>query len=383
MPNQNSRKPVGARQASPSSSRPPSAAGFTPARRPRPENAVPAERRATHASPLQTATEDAGRPQTSPLQTYRLTIEYDGSRFSGWQDQKNAKTIVGELKAAFKDAGFEPSDLGGAGRTDAGVHALAQVAHLRLKKKSDGVSLANAVNHRLPGGIHVLAIDPVPESFHARHDASSRTYLYQISKRRTAFAKRFVWWVKEPLDVSKMREAAAMLAGRHDFRLLSDLAEGQTSTIVVVEKAEIIEQGALILFRFTASHFLWRMVRRVVGALKKVGEGSLSLAEWQGLLAAKAAPPERGTPAEWTAPASGLFLEHVQYPAGLALAPIRPATPVAAVGSTPRMYAPAAEGGHEAKGRHDHKTRPGARPRPPHRPPTPMKHFKKPDRRKS
>jgi tRNA pseudouridine38-40 synthase len=143
---------------------------------------------------------------------------------------------------------------------------------------------------------------------------------------------------------------------------------------VVVEKAEIIEQGALILFRFTASHFLWRMVRRVVGALKKVGEGSLSLAEWQSLLAAKPAPPERGTPAEWTAPASGLFLEHVQYPAGLVLAPIRPATPVTAVGSTPRLHAPSSaptrERRPETKGRPDHKARPGARPHSPHRPNT-------------
>jgi tRNA pseudouridine38-40 synthase len=292
-------------------------------------------------------------PEPAPppaLHTYRLTLEYDGSRFSGWQDQKNAKTIAGELRTAFKDAGFEPSDLGGAGRTDAGVHALAQVAHVRLKKKSDGVSLANALNQRLPGGIHVLAVEPAADSFHARHDAKARTYLYQLSRRRTAFAKRFVWWVKEPLALDRMRQAAAMLAGRHDFRLLSDPAEHQTSTVVVVERAEIVEQGALVLFRITASHFLWRMVRRIVGALKKVGDGSLSLAEWAQLLAGKPLPPERGAPAEWTAPASGLFLEHVQYGDSGPPAPPRPVTPVAAVSTGARPPSLATGRSREAHG---------------------------------
>lgn len=298
--------------------------------------------RATHASPLP--------PDPAPeLHTYRLTLEYDGSRFSGWQDQKNAKTIAGELRAAFKDAGFEPSDLGGAGRTDAGVHALAQVAHVRLKKKSDGVSLANALNQRLPGGIQVLAVEPVPADFHARHDATARTYLYQLSRRRTAFAKRFVWWVKEPLAVDRMRQAATLLAGRHDFRLLSDLAEGQASTVVVVEKAEIVEQGALVLFRITASHFLWRMVRRIVGALKKVGDGSLSLEEWGLLLAARPLPPERGAPAEWTAPASGLFLEQVQYGAAGTLTPIRAVTPVAEISHRPKPASTPAHAGSRGR----------------------------------
>lgn len=261
--------------------------------------------------------------------TYRLLVEYDGTRFSGWQEQKNAKTVAGELKAALKDAGCSVLELGGAGRTDAGVHALGQVAHLRLAKKIQPEALEHALHQRLPGSIQVLAVTPATPRFHARHEAVSRSYLYQLSRRRTAFAKRFVWWVKEPLDLGRMVQAAALLAGRHDFRLFAEGAEEQASTLVEVESVEIVEEGALVLLRFSASHFLWRMVRRLTGALVRIGTGALPLAAFEGLVAAHPLPPGLGTPAEWTAPASGLFLERVRYPGEGALLPLRSATPVA------------------------------------------------------
>ena len=168
------------------------------------------------------------------MPTYRLTLEYEGTRYRGWQEQQNARSVLGELRRAIAETGVEIKDLGGAGRTDAGVHALAQVAHLRLGKGVDPAALRRAVNDRLPPDIHLLSLQPAAADFHARHSAASRSYLYQISCRRTALAKRFVWWVKSPLDTRRMEAAAALLAGRHDFKLFCERPAEQTSTLVVV-----------------------------------------------------------------------------------------------------------------------------------------------------
>lgn len=264
------------------------------------------------------------------MPTYRLTLEYEGTRYHGWQEQKNARSVAGELRRAVEEAGETVKDLGGSGRTDAGVHALAQVAHLRLGRTVDPEALRRAVNDALPPDIHVLALAPVADKFHARHSAVSRSYLYQISRRRTALAKRSVWWVKRPLDERRMGQAAALLAGRHDFRLFCEKPGEQPSTLVEVESAELAAPGALLLVRLTASHFLWKMVRRVVGALVKVGAGELDQRGFAALLAGETPRGGRGLPAEWTAPPSGLFLERVLYPGDPPLPPLAPAVPVAA-----------------------------------------------------
>jgi tRNA pseudouridine38-40 synthase len=261
--------------------------------------------------------------------TYRLTLEYEGTRYRGWQEQQNARSVAGELKRAIGEAAGEVKDLGGSGRTDAGVHALAQVAHLRLARAVEPEPFRRSVNERLPPDIHLLAVAPAAASFHARHDAVSRSYLYQISRRRTALAKRFVWWVKDPLDAARMSAAAASLTGRHDFRLFCERPGEQPSTIVVVEGAEVASAGALVLVRLTASHFLWKMVRRVVGALARVGSGRLEPRAFAAFLAGEM-PKGAGLPAEWTAPPSGLFLERVLYAGDPPLAPLGPAVPVAA-----------------------------------------------------
>lgn len=262
------------------------------------------------------------------MPTYRLNIEYEGTRYHGWQEQKNARSVAGELRRAVEEAGGAVKEIGGSGRTDAGVHALAQVAHLRLARTVEPGPFRRAVNDLLPPDIHVLAMTAVPNEFHARHSATSRFYLYQISRRRTAFAKRWVWWVKRPLDAARMAEAAASLAGRHDFRLFCERPSEQPSTIVVVEGVEVVEDGALILVRLAASHFLWKMVRRVVGTLVQVGAGELDRPSFLSLLATK--EPKGKKPAEWTAPPSGLFLERVLYPGEAPPGPVRPVTPVPA-----------------------------------------------------
>lgn len=248
--------------------------------------------------------------------TFRLTLEYDGTKYSGWQEQTNARTVAGVLRAALEEVLGERVELMGSGRTDAGVHALAQVAHLRLKHKPKLPlePLLRAVNDRLPSDVVLLELAPAPPRFHARHDALTRTYLYQISIRRTAFGKRHVWWVKPPLNVDRMAEAAALLAGRHDFRNFAqaDPSKPGESTIVVVQAASVVREDDLILFHITASHFLWRMVRRLVGALVKVGLGEVTLDDFRSLLAGD--PRPELPVAAWTAPASGLFLESVEYP---------------------------------------------------------------------
>src|SRR5215212_3207588 len=140
---------------------------------------------------------------------FKLTIEYAGTRYSGWQIQKNAKTIAGEIDRAVRTVtGRNDFELYGSGRTDAGVHALAQVAHLDVSTSLPPDTLCRRVNDELASDINILSAAQVPHRFHARHDAVARRYLYQIARRRTAFAKNYVWWVKEPLDANAMRAAA-------------------------------------------------------------------------------------------------------------------------------------------------------------------------------
>jgi tRNA pseudouridine38-40 synthase len=243
------------------------------------------------------------------MPTWKMTIEYDGTRYRGWQSQKNTeRTVQGVLIRAARELFEEEIAIGGSGRTDAGVHALAQVAHLKAKKSLTPIAIEHGLNDRLPFDVNVLSVEPAAPSFHARHDAKSRTYLYRISRRRTAFDKRFVWWVKDRLNVAAMSRAAKTIAGRHDFSSFCENPEGQESTVVVVAKCDVLDMLHEIHCRIEASHYLWKMVRRLVGSLVEVGRGNLSPEDFEKLLREKS-----GEPAKWTAPPSGLFLEKVSY----------------------------------------------------------------------
>ena len=246
---------------------------------------------------------------------FKLTIEYAGTRYSGWQIQKNARTIQGEIDRAVRTiTGRKDFELYGSGRTDAGVHALAQVAHLDVSTTLPPDTLRRRLNDELPSDINILSAVVVPHRFHARHHAVARRYLYQISRRRTAFAKAYVWWVKEPLDVQRMRLAAQAFVGRRDFQsftpeVTSAEEEMETrSTLVLVERLEIVEDGDLILIGIEGSHFLWKMVRRIVGVLVEIGRGGLEPGA-----AAEFLTGGSTMPARLTAPPSGLFLERVLY----------------------------------------------------------------------
>ena len=249
---------------------------------------------------------------------YRLTIEYAGSRYSGWQIQRNARTVQGELNRALAEAlGKATFETYGSGRTDAGVHALAQVAHLDTSATLPPATLVARTNDALPADINVLDAERVSPRFHARHSAVARSYVYQIARRRTAFAKPFVWWVRESLDVDRMRVAAQALTGLADFRAFTDDDPDEKSTKVLVNEIAIAEDGALVLVRVVGSHFLWKMVRRIVGVLVEVGRGGLAPGEVASLLASDSELPPR-----LTAPASGLFLERVYYDAPTELPPL-------------------------------------------------------------
>jgi tRNA pseudouridine38-40 synthase len=253
---------------------------------------------------------------------FKVFVEYTGTNYSGWQKQpgqSSIKTVQGSLvsaiTAAFKKTKAQNKfiDLQGAGRTDAGVHAIEQVAHLECETMLAPEILKMKINDELPSDINILEIDKAHKNFHARHDAKSRQYLYVISKRRTAFEKRYVWWIKDRLDVKKMKDAAKLFAGMHDFRNFADKTPEDKSTKCLVESIEVTETAEKIFIRIKASHFLWKMVRRIAGTLVEVGRGNISNGDISPLMKVGVTEDSIYDPARFTAPPSGLFLEKIYY----------------------------------------------------------------------
>jgi tRNA pseudouridine38-40 synthase len=254
---------------------------------------------------------------------FKVFLEYEGTRYSGWQVQKNARTVQGEITAALRDILKSTTfEFYASGRTDAGVHALMQVAHLEAKTVLAPEILRMKLNDLLPADINVLEIEKAPKDFHARRDALSRSYLYQISRRRTAFGKRYVWWVKDTLDFQRMEKASSLFVGMKDFRSFTADDHEEKSTKVEIEKIELAEAADLILVRIVGSHFIWKMVRQIVGVLVEAGRGKLSSDEIAAMFHKKSEVPAR-----LTAPPSGLFLESVLYkghPPSRELLPVLP-----------------------------------------------------------
>ena len=256
---------------------------------------------------------------------FKLTIEYAGTRYSGWQIQTNARTVAGEIERAVREGTKRREfELYGSGRTDAGVHALAQVAHLDIYTDLTPEMLRRKINDELPADIHIRMVETAPHRFHARHDAIERAYLYQISTRRTAFGKPFVWWIREPLSMDAMREAAAAFVGLQKFDAFTADDPEDKSTKVLVDAVEIEPAGALILIRVRGSHFLWKMVRRMVGVLAAVGRGELPASDAGRFLETDHAAATKKTAAALAAPAAGLFLEAVRYRGDPPLGELKP-----------------------------------------------------------
>ncbi|HUL43568.1 MAG TPA: tRNA pseudouridine(38-40) synthase TruA [Bacteroidota bacterium] len=240
---------------------------------------------------------------------FRVTLEYEGTRYSGWQVQKNARTVQGELLHAARTI-FKTTDLEfmGSGRTDAGVHAAQQVAHLDVRTVLAPEIIRLKFNDELPADINILGVEKSTPSFHARHDAIARSYCYQICRRRTALGKRFVWWIKDPLDAGRMKRAARLFEGMRNFQSFTADDPEDKSTTVLVESVECAEAGSLVLIRIIGSHFLWKMVRQIVGMLVEVGRGKYGEEKIGEFLSGPSDEPAR-----FTAPPSGLFLERVYY----------------------------------------------------------------------
>lgn len=256
---------------------------------------------------------------------YKLTIEYDGRPFSGWQRLPNAPSVQGALEDAVEKLTGVRSEIVGAGRTDAGVHACGQVAHVDIEKPFAPQRLADALNaHLRPHSISVLATEAAEPEFHARFDATRRSYLYRIVNRRAPLALDAgkAWRVARALDVEAMHAAAQRLVGRHDFTTFRDSHCQAKSPVKTLDRAEVVRaanvlsspvnsggsHGAHVRFHFTAQSFLHRQVRSMVGTLVEVGLRKMTADEVSDALAA--ADRARCGP---VAPADGLYLMRVDY----------------------------------------------------------------------
>ncbi len=239
---------------------------------------------------------------------FRLSIEYDGTDYSGWQVQNGQVTVQGEIEEALTRIFGYHVRITAAGRTDSGVHARAQVAHLDLNDEPDTGRLLRSLNGVLHRDIRVKSIDSVDQVFHARYDAVLREYIYKISAQPTALMRRFVWQLYYQLDLEKMNAAATIILGKHDFASFCRTKSDVENHICNIELASWYEQDGLLLFCIRADRFLHGMVRALVGTMVDLGRGRIDTTEFRNILAAgdrRSAGP--------AAPARGLTLEKIFY----------------------------------------------------------------------
>ena len=248
------------------------------------------------------------------MRVFRITLEYDGSEFAGWQRQaRGEQTVQGCLERALAQIAGEPVTVTGSGRTDAGVHAHAQVVSARIPTALEPAVLCRALNAKLPAGVAVLDVALAPPGFDARRSALRKLYRYSIwngRERSPLRARRFAY-VPKPLDLSAMREAAAALVGEHDFRAFQAAGSSVTSTVRRLERLDVQgESGGEIEIEAQGTGFLRHMVRNLAGTLIEVGQGRRQAQSMPGLLAS--CDRSRAGP---TAPPQGLALMRVEYPA--------------------------------------------------------------------
>jgi tRNA pseudouridine38-40 synthase len=249
------------------------------------------------------------RKKFKNMARFRLTVEYEGTRYSGWQLQKGGKSVQGEIMDACHDLfGEEKIEFYGAGRTDSGVHATGQVAHLEVNTDLQPLKIKYGINDRLPADIGIISVEQAHPGFHARHDAIARSYIYQVSTRRTALGKKYVWWIKDELDAAAMNEAASMFEGLKDFSSFTDPALETGSTRTEILYSRVTVHGSIILLHVVGTHFLWKQIRRMTGVIVETGRGKLTRKDISGFLRSHS-----DAPAKLTAPPSGLFLEKVYY----------------------------------------------------------------------
>jgi len=240
----------------------------------------------------------------------KLTIEYDGTNYSGWQLQSGQDSIQARLEAALERIFSTPVRVRGSGRTDAGVHARGQVAAFTLPRAFEAAELLRALNAILPDDIVILNAKPASEDFDPRRDATSRVYEYRVLNQgtRSAFEHRYAWLVRDALDLERMNEAARIFLGEHDFAAFRTLGTEVRSTVRRVIVSEWRREGTLLIYRVEATSFLRHMVRTMVATMVEVGRGRLSPSFVNGLIHAgqRSMAPAAGAP-------QGLFLMEVRY----------------------------------------------------------------------
>lgn len=245
------------------------------------------------------------------LQGHKLTIAYRGTDFSGWQRQSAKRTVQECIEAALEKIWGQKISLQGSGRTDTGVHALGQVASFNAPRLHADTVLQRALNANLPRDVRIVKCRLVPPAFHARFDARGKTYRYLIWNRlvQDPFTLDTHWHVPRPLDLPAMRRAARLLLGKHDFAsFTSNPGYERESTVRAMKRVSLTRDGAVLVFHFTADGFLYRMVRNLVGALAKVGQGKITVDDFGKILRARSR-----SEAPATAPACGLYLMNVTH----------------------------------------------------------------------
>lgn len=235
---------------------------------------------------------------------YKLIIAYDGSRFSGWQAQKNAKTVAGTLNEVLSMIYQQQISVYGSGRTDSGVHAIGQVAHCDI----DATPSIVEIQSKLPYGIQLRSLEKIDNRFHARHHATARSYVYQLSSVKPLFVSKYVWTVEKNLSLPILRQGLEKMKGFHDFASFSAEKDETVSTKVHILDCSCTAYEDGIVLRFVGSHFLRSMVRRAVGTLVALSSADISLDEFENCIEAFSLLPSR-----LTAPPDGLFLEKVWY----------------------------------------------------------------------
>ncbi len=245
------------------------------------------------------------------MSRYKLTVEYDGTPFVGWQRQENGPSVQAALEAAIEAFCGETVRVQGAGRTDAGVHAIGQVAHLDLARERDPFRISEALNHHLkPAPVAVLAVETVADDFDARRSATARHYEYRILNRRAppAIERDRVWHVTAPLDADAMHEAARPALGKHDFTTFRAAQCQAKSPVRTLDRLDVARHGDTLVVNAAARSFLHSQVRSLVGSLKLVGEGKWRPQDFRAAL--RAADRAACGP---LAPPCGLYLVRVDY----------------------------------------------------------------------
>ena len=243
---------------------------------------------------------------------YKIIIEYDGTPFVGWQKQENGRSIQESIESAIKKIFEEEVVIFGAGRTDAGVHAIGQTAHFDIKKKSfDAYVIKNALNdHLRPLPISILDVEEVDENFHARFDAIQRKYLYRIINRKSPLTieKGRAWQVHKSLSVEPMKKCIPLIEGKHDFTTFRSANCQSESPIKTIDEVKITQSDENIYFGISAKSFLHHQVRSLVGSLKMVGDGSWSIHDFDNALKSK-----NRSKCGALAPSEGLYFMEVKY----------------------------------------------------------------------